>query len=85
MFNILNESIYVFAKGVFRSKATKEERLARIKEGRIGNTYGPSSARKKNKTGGKSNSEKAHAKRMPTAARVQQIRRRARMAPKQRA
>ncbi len=45
--------------GRHKGRASKEERLARVHEGREGREFGAASARKKQKTGGTSNRQKA--------------------------
>jgi hypothetical protein len=62
-------------EGAHRKKrALKEERLARVMEGREGrDEFGASSARHKKKTGGKSNREKDKKKNLPLAARLKKV------------
>ena len=55
----------------------KAERMASVLAGREGRVFGAAAGRRKNKTGGRSNSEKAKAKAMPLAARNSQARKRA--------
>jgi len=63
-------------EGAHRKKrALKEERLARVMEGREGrDEFGASSARHKKKTGGMSNREKDKKKNLPLAARLKKVR-----------
>ena len=44
--------------GRHKGRASKEERLARVHEGREGREFGAAAARKKQKTGGTSNKQK---------------------------
>ncbi|KAK9834281.1 hypothetical protein WJX81_003203 [Elliptochloris bilobata] len=63
-------------EGRHKGRANKEERLARVHEGREGRDFGAAAARKKQKTGGTSNKQKAKRKNMPLAARAAAVRKR---------
>ncbi len=47
--------------GRHKGRSSKEERLAKVHEGREGRDFGAAAARKKQKTGGTSNKQKARA------------------------
>lgn len=49
-------------EGRHKGRASKEERLARVHEGREGREFGSAAARKKQKTGGTSNKQKVGAR-----------------------
>ena len=60
-----------------RGRQDKEARMATVLAGREGRLFGAAAARRKKKTGGRSNAEKARAKALPLAARNAQARKRA--------
>lgn len=62
--------------GKHKARKDKAERLASVMEGRKDRDFGAASGRRKQKSGGTSNKEKAKRKAMPQAARAQQIRKR---------
>ncbi len=62
--------------GKRRGRRDKEERLASVMEGREGREFGAKAKLKNDKQGGLSNREKEHRKRLPSAARAGQVRRR---------
>jgi hypothetical protein len=68
---------HLLAPGKHKRRKDKEERLAAVREGRVGREeFGSSIARKKRKAGGLSEREKQKRKQLPIAARKQQLKRR---------
>lgn len=63
-------------KGRHKSRQSKEERLAKVLEGREGRSFGAAAARKHKKVGGRSNKEKLKQKNLPMGAKKHIIHRR---------
>lgn len=63
--------------GRHKTRQSKEERLAKVMEGREGRLFGAAAARKNKKVGGKSNKEKLKQKNLPMGAKKHIVHRRA--------
>ncbi len=59
-----------------KSRKDKAERMASVLEGREGREFGAAASRKKQKTGGMSNKQKAKKKNLPDRAKTQVMKRR---------
>ena len=63
--------------GRHKSRQSKEERLAKVMEGREGRSFGAAASRKHQKIGGRSNKEKLKQKNLPMGAKKHVVHRRA--------